>query len=291
MKVHKRINYYHNRHRSDGALIEKREKKPENETEDLFLSNQEVIKSLNYKNNNMNNFSHTSLNFHKLRNVNNLKKEELNLTEENMKNTSYQYNNPNRFYNELTNNNEDYLNNEYIETSDKLIKHLSALSKVLARKENKKNNFLKKNNNIKNIDEENILLIKENMKLEHEIKMLNLNTNKEYSQNEIERLCDINRKLVKENDFYRSMINKIKISKNNEKMINNSIKYKTDFLVQNMISSMKDLIFILDNDNTNRDSYMNTNMTLENKSSSYIPTDNLDNFTQSSFTQDNNQFK
>ena len=148
-----------------------------------------------------------------------------------------------------------------------------------------------KNKNNKNIDEENIILIKENMKLEQEIKKLNINLNKEYSQNEIEKLCDINRKLVKENDFYRSMINKIKISKNNEKMINNSIKYKTDFLVQNMISSMKDLIFILDNDNTNRDSYMNTNMTLENKSSSYIPTDNLDNFTQSSFTQDNNQFK
>lgn len=290
MKVHKRINYYHNRHRSDGALIEKREKKPENETEDLFLSNQEVIKSFNYKNNNMNNFSHTSLNFHKLRNVNNLRKEELNLTEENMKNTSYQYINPNSFYNELTNNNEDYLNIEYIETSDKLIKNLAGLSKVLSRKENKKNNYSKKNNNIKNIDEENILLIKENMRLEQEIKMLNLNTNKEYSQNEIERLCDINRKLVKENEFYRSMINKIKISKSNEKMMNNSIKYKTDFLVQNMLSSMKDLINLLDNE-PSKDSYMNTNMTLDNKSSySYLPSDNIDNFTQSSFTQ-NNQFK
>ena len=290
MKVHKRINYYHNRHRSDGALIEKREKKPENETEDLFLSNQEVIKSFNYKNNNMNNFSHTSLNFHKLRNVNNLRKEELNLTEENMKNTSYQYINPNSFYNELTNNNEDYLNMEYIETSDKLIKNLAGLSKVLSRKENKKNNYSKKNNNIKNIDEENILLIKENMRLEQEIKMLNLNTNKEYSQNEIERLCDINRKLVKENEFYRSMINKIKISKSNEKMMNNSMKYKTDFLVQNMLSSMKDLINLLDNE-PSKDSYMNTNMTLDNKSSySYLPSENIDNFTQSSFTQ-NNQFK
>ena len=290
MKVHKRINYYHNRHRSDGALIEKREKKPENETEDLFLSNQEVIKSFNYKNNNMNNFSHTSLNFHKLRNVNNLRKEELNLTEENMKNTSYQYINPNSFYNELTNNNEDYLNIEYIETSDKLIKNLAGLSKVLSRKENKKNNYSKKNNNIKNIDEENILLIKENMRLEQEIKMLNLNTNKEYSQNEIERLCDINRKLVKENEFYRSMINKIKISKSNEKMMNNSMKYKTDFLVQNMLSSMKDLINLLDNE-PSKDSYMNTNMTLDNKSSySYLPSENIDNFTQSSFTQ-NNQFK
>ena len=58
MKVHKRINYYHNRHRSDGVLIEKREKKKENETEDLLLSNQEVIKSSNLNNNN---FSHTKI--------------------------------------------------------------------------------------------------------------------------------------------------------------------------------------------------------------------------------------
>ena len=285
MKVHKRINYYHNRHRSDGALIEKREKKTENATEDLLLSNQDIIKSTNLKDNNFNVLSHTSLNFYKKPDIiNNIENNnELNLTEENIK-----YNN-NNFNNELTID-ENYLNIEYNNTSDKLIKNLSSLYQVLSRKENKKINFLKNKNN-KNIDEENIILIKENMKLEQEIKKLNINLNKEYSQNEIEKLCDINRKLAKENDFYRSMINKIKISKNNEKMINNSIKYKTDFLVQNMISSMKDLIFILDNDNTNRDSYMNTNMTLENKSSSYIPTDNLDNFTQSSFTQDNNQFK
>ena len=284
MKVHKRINYYHNRHRSDGALIEKREKKSENATEDLFLSNQDIIKSTNLKDNNFNILSHTSLNFYKKPNINNIENNnELNLTEENINNI------PNNLNNELTID-ENYLNTEYNNASNQLIKNLSSLYQVLSRKENKNKNFLKNKNN-KNIDEENIILIKENMKLEQEIKKLNINLNKEYSQNEIEKLCDINRKLVKENDFYRSMINKIKISKNNEKMINNSIKYKTDFLVQNMISSMKDLIFILDNDNTNRDSYMNTNMTLENKSSSYIPTDNLDNFTQSSFTQDNNQFK
>lgn len=119
--------------------------------------------------------------------------------------------------------------------------------------------------------------------------MLNLNTNKDYSQTEIEKLCDINRKLVKENEYYRTMINKIKISKSNEKVINNSMKYKMDFLVQNMVSSMKDLVNLLDNDNI-KDSYMNTNMTLDNKTYSYIPTDNMDYFTQSSFTQDN-QFK
>ena len=280
MKVHKRINYYHNRHRSDGILIEKREKRNENETEDLFLSNQEVIKSFNIKNN-LNNFSHTSLNFYKKPNMNNKNREELNLTEENMKNISYQNNNT--FNLELTND-EDYLTMEYNNTSDKLIKNLSLLYNELSLKENKIiNNF--KNNNTKNIDEENILLIKENMKLEQEIKILN----KDYSQIEIEKLCDINRKLIKENEYLSSMINKIKISKNNENIMNNSMKYKTDFLVQNMLNSMKDLISILDNE-SNKDLYMNTNMTLDNKSCNYIPTENLDNFSQSSFSQEN-QFK
>ena len=280
MKVHKRINYYHNRHRSDGILIEKREIRNENETEDLFLSNQEVIKSFNIKNN-LNNFSHTSLNFYKKPNMNNKNREELNLTEENMKNISYQNNNT--FNLELTND-EDYLTMEYNNTSDKLIKNLSVLYNELSLKENKIiNNF--KNNNTKNIDEENILLIKENMKLEQEIKILN----KDYSQIEIEKLCDINRKLIKENEYLSSMINKIKISKNNENVMNNSMKYKTDFLVQNMLNSMKDLISILDNE-SNKDLYMNTNMTLDNKSCNYIPTENLDNFSQSSFSQEN-QFK
>ena len=280
MKVHKRINYYHNRHRSDGILIEKREIRNENETEDLFLSNQEVIKSFNIKNN-LNNFSHTSLNFYKKPNLNNKNREELNLTEENMKNISYQNNNT--FNLELTND-EDYLTMEYNNTSDKLIKNLSLLYNELSLKENKIiNNF--KNNNTKNIDEENILLIKENMKLEQEIKILN----KDYSQIEIEKLCDINRKLIKENEYLSSMINKIKISKNNENVMNNSMKYKTDFLVQNMLNSMKDLISILDNE-SNKDLYMNTNMTLDNKSCNYIPTENLDNFSQSSFSQEN-QFK
>ena len=280
MKVHKRINYYHNRHRSDGILIEKREIRNENETEDLFLSNQEVIKSFNIKNN-LNNFSHTSLNFYKKPNMNNKNREELNLTEENMKNISYQNNNS--FNLELTNH-EDYLTMEYNNTSDKLIKNLSVLYNELSVKENKIINTFK-NNNTKNIDEENILLIKENMKLEQEIKILN----KDYSQIEIEKLCDINRKLIKENEYLSSMINKIKISKNNENVMNNSMKYKTDFLVQNMLNSMKDLISILDNE-SNKDLYMNTNMTLDNKSCNYIPTENLDNFSQSSFSQEN-QFK
>ena len=278
MKAHKRINYYHNRHRSDGELMEKGENKNEKMTEDLFLSNQEVIKSFNLKNNKMTNFSNTSSNFHKLKNLKKEKKEELILTEENKKEIKNQLNN--NIYN-----NEDYLNTEYNETSNELMNNLLSLYETLSNKENGKINI--KNN--KNIDEENILLIKENLKLEKEIEKLNININNDYSINEIDKLCDINRKLVKENEYYRTLINKIKISKSNEKVINNSMKYKMDFLVQNMISSMKDIINLLDNDNI-KDSYINTNITLDNKTYSYIPTDNIDYYNQSSFTQEN-QFK
>jgi len=278
MKAHKRINYYHNRHRSDGELMEKGENKNEKMTEDLFLSNQEVIKSFNLKNNKMTNFSNTSSNFHKLKNLKIEKKEELILTEENKKEIKNQLNN--NIYN-----NEDYLNTEYNETSNELMNNLLSLYETLSNKENRKINI--KNN--KNIDEENILLIKENLKLEKEIEKLNITINNDYSINEIDKLCDINRKLVKENEYYRTLINKIKISKSNEKVINNSMKYKMDFLVQNMISSMKDIINLLDNDNI-KDSYINTNITLDNKTYSYIPTDNIDYYNQSSFTQEN-QFK
>ena len=278
MKAHKRINYYHNRHRSDGELMEKGENKNEKMNEDLFLSNQEVIKSFNLKNNKMTNFSNTSSNFHKLKNLKKEKKEELILTEENKKEIKNQLNN--NIYN-----NEDYLNTEYNETSNELMNNLLSLYETLSNKENRKINI--KNN--KNIDEENILLIKENLKLEKEIEKLNITINNDYSINEIDKLCDINRKLVKENEYYRTLINKIKISKSNEKVINNSMKYKMDFLVQNMISSMKDIINLLDNDNI-KDSYINTNITLDNKTYSYIPTDNIDYYNQSSFTQEN-QFK
>ena len=278
MKAHKRINYYHNRHRSDGELMEKGENKNEKMTEDLFLSNQEVIKSFNLKNNKMTNFSNTSSNFHKLKNLKKEKKEKLILTEENKKEIKNQLNN--NIYN-----NEDYLNTEYNETSNELMNNLLSLYETLSNKENRKINI--KNN--KNIDEENILLIKENLKLEKEIEKLNITINNDYSINEIDKLCDINRKLVKENEYYRTLINKIKISKSNEKVINNSMKYKMDFLVQNMISSMKDIINLLDNDNI-KDSYINTNITLDNKTYSYIPTDNIDYYNQSSFTQEN-QFK
>ena len=289
MKVHKRINYYHNRHRSDGALMEKGENKNEDMVEDLYLSNQEVMKKFNFKNNKVTNFSNTSSNFHKLKNLNKEKEEELNLTEENKKSLQNQNQDNNELYNQLVNNNEDYLNTEYNETSNEFMNNLLSLYETLSNKENKKINFISNNNKNKNINKENILLIKEKLKLEKEIKKFNININNDYSINEIDKLCDINRKLAKENEHYKTMINKIKISKNNEKMINNSMKYKMDFLVQNMVGSMKDIINLLDNDNI-KDSYINTNMTLDNKTYSYIPTDNIDYFTQSSFTQEN-QFK
>ena len=289
MKVHKRINYYHNRHRSDGALMEKGENKNVDMVDNLYLSNQEVMKRFNFKNNKVTNFSNTSSNFHKLKNLNKEKEEELNLTEENKKSLQNQNQDNNELYNQLVNNNEDYLNTEYNETSNELMNNLLSLYETLSNKENKKINFINNNSKNRDIDKENILLIKENLKLEKEIKQFNININNDYSINEIDKLCEINRKLVKENEHYKTMINKIKISKNNEKMINNSMKYKMDFLVQNMVGSMKDIINLLDNDNI-KDSYINTNMTLDNKTYSYIPTDNIDYFTQSSFTQEN-QFK
>ena len=49
MKVRKRINYYHNRHRSDGALIENQRKRIENQEELLILSEPEEKKTLNKK--------------------------------------------------------------------------------------------------------------------------------------------------------------------------------------------------------------------------------------------------
>ena len=49
MKVRKRINYYHNRHRSDGALIENQRKRIENQEELLILSEPEEKKTLNQK--------------------------------------------------------------------------------------------------------------------------------------------------------------------------------------------------------------------------------------------------
>ena len=156
----------------------------------------------------------------------------------------------------------------------------------------------------KQLEEENLLLTKENIQLEHEINLLQKNINFynhninnydnnlnfEPTQNEIEQLYNLNQKIIKENEYYRELIDKIKINKENDKMINNSLKYKTDFLVQNMVGSMKDLIQLFEND-ININTNVNTNMTIDNKSYSFIQTENFDNFTQSSFYHENNQSK
>ena len=83
------------------------------------------------------------------------------------------------------------------------------------------------------------------------------------------------------------------MNKENEKTINNSLKYKADFLVQNMVGSMKELIHLFEND-INVNTNMNSNLSIDNKSytlNSFIPTDNLENFTQTSFSQMDNQSK
>ena len=152
----------------------------------------------------------------------------------------------------------------------------------------------------KQLEEENLLLAKENYQLEQEINLLQKNisynnlydSNKQVSQGEIEQLYYINQKLMRENEYYQQMINKIKMNKNknSDQNINNSLKYKADFLVQNMVSSMKELIYLFENEiNINDNNNGNINMSIDNKSyTSFIQTENLDNFTQSSFSRENN---
>ena len=75
------------------------------------------------------------------------------------------------------------------------------------------------------------------------------------------------------------MINKIKVNKDNDKIISNSLKYKADFLVQNILGSMKELINLFENDiNMNINSNISSNMTIDNKSFN-LQTANLENFT------------
>ena len=97
----------------------------------------------------------------------------------------------------------------------------------------------------------------------------------------------MNQKLMRENEYYKQLINKIKMNKNNEYMINNSLKYKADFLVQNIVSSMKELIYLFENE-INFNSNVNTHISMENKlNAGFIHTENLDNFTQSSISREN----
>ena len=86
MKIHKRINYYHNRHRSDGALIENQRKRIESQDRDgLILSNKYKDKD---KEENINNSKSRK------KKSKNKDEGEVNLTEENIRNN----NSNNSFY-------------------------------------------------------------------------------------------------------------------------------------------------------------------------------------------------
>ena len=293
MKIHKRINYYHNRHRSDGALIENQRKRIENQDRDgLILSNKYKDKD---KEENINNSKSRK------KKSKNKDEGEVNLTEENIRNN----NSNNSFYSKnIFEKDESYLNIEYFQSSNNLAKNLSFFYKVLSKPLTKFSFSKKEKNNKefteKQLEEENLLLAKENYQLEQEINLLQKNisynnlydSNKQVSQGEIEQLYYINQKLMRENEYYQQMINKIKMNKNknSDQNINNSLKYKADFLVQNMVSSMKELIYLFENEiNINDNNNGNINMSIDNKSyTSFIQTENLDNFTQSSFSRENN---
>ena len=301
MKAQKRINYYHNRHRSDGALIENQRKRIENQEELLILSDKEENNNNNSKNRRNNNNYNNSTNLNK-DNINNKYKNDSNLTEENLRKNSIKDNgNENSFYHNFPDN-ENYLNLEYSQASNNLTKNLQIFYNSLTKPLTKFSKKEKRNRKMteKQLEEENLLLTKENIQLEHDINILqkNLNVYNDInnfnfeipSQNEIEQLFNMNQNLLRENEYYRQYINKIKINKENEKMVNNSLKYKADFLVQNMVGSMKELLHLLEND-INVNSNLNTNLSLDNKSYSFIPTENLENFTQSSFSREDIQSK
>ena len=291
MKIHKRINYYHNRHRSDGALIENQRKRIESQDGDgLVLSNKDKDKDKEDNINNSKSRKKKSKNKDK-------DKDEVNLTEENIRNN----NSNNSFYSKnFFEKDESYLNIEYFQSSNNLAKNLSFFYKALS-KPLTKFSFSKKEITEKQLEEENLLLAKENYQLEQEINLLQKNisqnnlydNNKQVSQAEIEQLYNINQKLMRENEYYKQIINKIKMNKNknSEQNINNSLKYKADFLVQNMVSSMKELIYLFENEiNINDKNNENINMSIDNKSyTSFIQTENFDNFTQSSFSRENNR--
>ena len=284
MKVQKRINYYHNRHRSDGALIESQRIRSENEDDLLILSDQEEnkVSNSNYKNKNY--CYNNSMNIKNENNIN------LN-TEENIRNNSNKYINDNKI--NFIYKDENYLNDEYNQSSQTFTKKLSTFIKHLSKplpKLTKKKEILDNQ-----IEEENLLLTKENFQLEEEINLLQKNINffkninsddniinkEEPTQNEIQKLYNMNQKLMKDNQNYIQAINKMRQNKENEKSIDNSLKYKVEFLSQNIVSSMKELIYLLEKDPNN------PNLTLDNKSYSFMRTDNFDNFTQSSFSQEN----
>ena len=125
MKVQKRINYYHNRHRSDGVLIENQRQRMENQEELKLLSDKDESNSINSKNKRNKKNYNNSINLNK-ENSNNKYKKDSNLTEENLRNDSIKYasDNNNSFYHILSND-ENYLNIEYSQASNNLTKNLS----------------------------------------------------------------------------------------------------------------------------------------------------------------------
>lgn len=255
----KKISYYHNRHRSDGVLIESQEKNNQNqENQNIFL---EFVDKKNDKNETIDN-----------KNM---------ITEENLSNYIAKNNNNERY---ITSKSENYMNFEYLKASNKLSGVLSELLNHLSRPLPKrpKNNRNREISLEINLDEENLKLTKENIRLEKQINFLrtnsiNNNLMEEPTKKDIEKLYNINQKIKKENQNFSILINRIKNHKNNENKINNSIKYKADFLIQNIVSSMEDLVYLLGNKNINSSS--------DSGGCSVVPHENLGDFTEQSFNE------
>ena len=280
----KKLNYHHNRHKSDGIIIDNNQLKKGTTENQTSNKNYEDISNNNSNNNKFLQFNEINRNPGNIKNkYYNYQNQEI-ITEENLSNVNYS--------NTLDHipKGENYMNIEYSKASDSLTNSLSSLIKSLSIP------LL----DTSKIDEENLRLKKQNKELEDQINLLklnnnfdeaniNLNTNEEPTKEDIEKLYHINRQIKQENEKYKNLINEMKLNKKNEKLISSNVKYKADFLVQSMVGSMKELIYLLENKNYNNN--LNSGTTLENNTYSFIPTsDNLNNFTEQSYNEDG-QFK
>lgn len=218
-----KINYHGNRHKSDGLLLED---KPHDER----------LSTSDFENN-------------------------LILTDKNMC---------------LNNNNENYLNEKYAETSNKLIDSLNSLLINFSQplKHPTKSAVFDKANNRMNLqlNDEDLKLSQENLRLQEKINKImhlkaktsgNIRSNEDeyfsaYNENptqqDLMKLLNENLRLVNENEYLRKQISNIKTIKNNNSnnnnntMTNNS-KYHMDCLIQSMLGGMKELVYLLDNNN------------------------------------------
>lgn len=239
-----KITYHNNRHRSDGMLLDAEQ-----------------------NDNNLNNNDYTDQN--------------VNVTQENL-------NEKNNYLNSF-NSSENYLNEKYEESSSNLINELNDLFNNLSEPLSRQGMVISTENSSKKfnlkLDDENMLLSQENYKLEEKINYIKAkisgnvnnefeseeNTTYGYDENlveeELTKLFKQNQKLMNENAFLKRELNKLKsIRSKSSSLFPENNKYRMDCLVQSMVGTMKELVFLFEqneseiedfNDNSNNSNHCN----------------------------------